>query len=107
MAKKVKAIVRLQIPAGKANPAPPIGPALAGHGINLMAVLQGIQRPHPEPRWARLFRRKSPSIRMVLSPLFSSHRQPRCCLKKAAGVEKGSAVPNREQGWQGHPRPAS
>jgi large subunit ribosomal protein L11 len=37
MAKKVKAVVRLQIEAGKANPAPPIGPALAGHGINLMA----------------------------------------------------------------------
>ena len=37
MAKKLKAIVKLQIPAGKANPAPPIGPALAGHGINLMA----------------------------------------------------------------------
>ena len=36
MAKKVKAIVKLQIPAGKANPAPPIGPALAQHGINLM-----------------------------------------------------------------------
>ena len=37
MAKKLKAIVRLQIEAGKANPAPPIGPALAGHGINIMA----------------------------------------------------------------------
>ncbi len=37
MAKKIKAIVRLQIEAGKANPAPPIGPALAGHGINIMA----------------------------------------------------------------------
>ena len=37
MAKKLKAVVRLQITAGKANPAPPIGPALAGHGINLMA----------------------------------------------------------------------
>ena len=37
MAKKFKAIVRLQITAGKANPAPPIGPALAGHGINIMA----------------------------------------------------------------------
>ena len=36
MAKKIKAIVKLQIPAGKANPAPPIGPALAQHGINLM-----------------------------------------------------------------------
>jgi len=37
VAKKLKAIVKLQIAAGKANPAPPIGPALAGHGINLMA----------------------------------------------------------------------
>jgi large subunit ribosomal protein L11 len=37
VAKKLKAVVRLQIEAGKANPAPPIGPALAGHGINLMA----------------------------------------------------------------------
>jgi len=37
MAKKFKAIVRLQLEAGKANPAPPVGPALAGHGINIMA----------------------------------------------------------------------
>ena len=37
MAKKLKAIVRLQLEAGKANPAPPVGPALAGHGINIMA----------------------------------------------------------------------
>jgi large subunit ribosomal protein L11 len=37
MAKQIQAVVRLQIEAGKANPAPPIGPALAGHGINLMA----------------------------------------------------------------------
>jgi large subunit ribosomal protein L11 len=37
VAKKLKAVVRLQIVAGKANPAPPIGPALAGHGINIMA----------------------------------------------------------------------
>ncbi len=37
MAKKLKAIVRLQLKAGKANPAPPVGPALAGHGINIMA----------------------------------------------------------------------
>ena len=37
MAKKIKAVVKLQIPAGKANPAPPIGPALATHGINIMA----------------------------------------------------------------------
>ena len=37
MAKKLKAIVRLQLNAGKANPAPPVGPALAGHGINIMA----------------------------------------------------------------------
>ncbi|MGB9899015.1 MAG: 50S ribosomal protein L11, partial [Thermanaerothrix sp.] len=37
MAKKLKAVVRLQLVAGKANPAPPVGPALAGHGINIMA----------------------------------------------------------------------
>jgi large subunit ribosomal protein L11 len=42
VAKKLKTVVRLQIQAGKANPAPPIGPALAGHGINLMAFCKEI-----------------------------------------------------------------
>ena len=49
MAQKVVGYVKLQIPAGKATPAPPVGPALGQHGINIAAVLtQGIQRAHQE-----------------------------------------------------------
>jgi large subunit ribosomal protein L11 len=48
MAKKFKAIVRLQLEAGKANPAPPVGPALAGHGINIMAFCKEYNSPHLE-----------------------------------------------------------
>ncbi len=49
MAKKLKAMVKLQIPAGKANPAPPVGTALGPHGVNIMGFLQGVQRANPEP----------------------------------------------------------
>jgi len=48
VAKKLKAIVKLNIPAGKANPAPPIGPALAGHGINIMAFCKEYNARTPE-----------------------------------------------------------
>ncbi len=96
MAKKLKAIVRLQIQAGKANPAPPIGPALAGHGINLMAFCKEYN--------ARTSNRMGEILPAEIS-IFSDGsftfilKTPPAgvLLKKAAGVEKGSAVPNREK----------
>lgn len=96
MAKKLKAIVRLQIQAGKANPAPPIGPALAGHGINLMAFCKEYN--------ARTSNRMGEIIPAEItiftdgSFTFILKTPPAAVLlKKAAGVEKGSAVPNREK----------
>ena len=95
MAKKLKAIVRLQIEAGKANPAPPIGPALAGHGINLMAFCKEYNartssRPGEIiPAEITVFTDGSFSFVLKSSPAS-------VLLKKAAGVDKGSAEPNRE-----------
>ncbi len=96
MAKKLKAIVRLQIQAGKANPAPPIGPALAGHGINLMAFCKEYN--------ARTNNRMGEIVPAEISIYtdgsfsFILKTPPAAVLlKKAAGIEKGSAVPNREK----------
>ncbi len=96
MAKKLKAIVRLQIEAGKANPAPPIGPALAGHGINIMAFCKEYN--------ARTSNRPGEILPAEISVYtdgsfsFVLKTPPAAVLlRKAAGVEKGSAVPNREK----------
>lgn len=96
MAKKLKTIVRLQIQAGKANPAPPIGPALAGHGINLMAFCKEYN--------ARTANRMGEVIPAEISIFtdgsftFVLKTPPAgVLLKKAAGIEKGSAQPNREK----------
>jgi large subunit ribosomal protein L11 len=96
VAKKLKAIVRLQIQAGKANPAPPIGPALAGHGINLMAFCKEYN--------ARTSNRMGEILPAEISIFtdgsftFILKTPPASVLlKKAAGVEKGSGVPNREK----------
>ena len=96
MAKKFKAIVRLQIQAGKANPAPPIGPALAGHGINIMAFCKEYnartQQKAGEIIPAEITVYTDGSFTFVLKSSPAS-----VLLKKAAGVESGSAVPNREK----------
>ena len=96
MAKKLKAIVRLQIEAGKANPAPPIGPALAGHGINIMAFCKDYN--------ARTSNRPGEVLPAEISVYtdgsftFVLKTQPAAVLlRKAAGIEKGSGVPNREK----------
>lgn len=96
MAKKLKAIVRLQITAGKANPAPPIGPALAGHGINLMAFCKEYN--------ARTANRMGEIIPAEISIFtdgsftFVLKTPPASVLlKKAAGVPKGSAKAPREK----------
>jgi len=96
MAKKLKSIIRLQIEAGKANPAPPIGPALAGHGINIMQFCKEYN--------ARTASRPGEVIPAEInvytdgSFTFVLKTPPAAfLLRKAAGVEKGSAVPNREK----------
>jgi large subunit ribosomal protein L11 len=96
VAKKLKSVVRLQIEAGKANPAPPIGPALAGHGINLMAFCKEYN--------ARTSNRMGEVIPAEISVYtdgsftFILKTPPAAVLlKKAAGVEKGSSEPNREK----------
>ena len=94
MAKKVKAIVKLNVPAGKANPAPPIGPALAGHGINIMQFCKEYnartQSKMGEIIPAEITVYMDGSFTFVLKTSPTSEM-----LKKAAGVEKGSDEPNR------------
>jgi large subunit ribosomal protein L11 len=93
MAKKVKAIVTLQIAAGKANPAPPIGPALAQHGINLMAFCKEYNARTSShmgeiiPAEITVF--QDGSFKFVLKSPPTSF-----LIKKAAGVDKGSTNPN-------------
>ena len=96
MAKKLKAIVRLQLEAGKANPAPPVGPALAGHGINIMAFCKEYN--------ARTSNRAGEVIPAEItvytdgSFTFVLKTPPAAVLlRKAAGVPKGSGVPNKDK----------
>jgi len=94
--KKVKAVVKLQIPAGKANPAPPIGPALAQHGINLMGFCKeyNARTAHLSgniiPAEITIFQDSSFKFELKTSPTAD-------LLRKAAGVPKGSSEPNREK----------
>ena len=96
MAKKVKAIVKLNIPAGKANPAPPIGPALAGHGINIMQFCKEYNARTQSkigdiiPAEITVFRDGSFTFVLKSPPTAE-------LLKKAAGIEKGSDMPNRNK----------
>ncbi len=94
MAKKLKAVVRVQIEAGKANPAPPIGPALAPHGINLMAFCKEYNA-----RTAGKAGEIVPAEVTIYSDgsfTFELKTPPTpVLLRKAAGIEKGSAEPNR------------
>jgi len=96
MAKKVKAIVRLNIAAGKANPSPPIGPALAQHGINLMAFCKEYNA-----RTASMAGQIIPAELTIYSDssfTFVLRTPPTAdMLRRAAGVEKGSAVPNKQK----------
>ena len=96
MAKKLKAIVRLQLEAGKANPAPPVGPALASHGINIMAFCKECN--------ARTSNRQGEVLPAEItiytdgSFTFVLRTPPAAVLlRKAAKVEKGSGVPNKEK----------
>ena len=94
--KKIKAIVKLQIPAGKANPAPPVGPALAQHGINLMKFCKEYnartsgQIGNIIPAEITIFQDGSFKFVLKTSPAPD-------LLRKAAGVERGSGEPNRNK----------
>jgi large subunit ribosomal protein L11 len=89
MAKKIKAIVTLQIPAGKANPAPPIGPALAQHGVNLMGFVKDYNARTATrigeivPAEITIF--QDGSFRFILKSPPTAF-----LIKRAAGVEKGA-----------------
>jgi large subunit ribosomal protein L11 len=96
VAKKIKAIVTLQIAAGKANPAPPIGPALAQHGINLMAFCKEYN--------ARTSNRMGEIIPAEITIFSDSSfrfnlKSPPTpfLIKRAAGLDKGSQKPNAEK----------
>lgn len=94
MAKKIKAIIKLQIPAGKANPAPPIGPALGQHGVNIMG-------------FCKEYNERTASMEGTVVPVeitvfddrsftFITKTPPATdLLKKAIGVSKGSSTPGK------------
>ncbi len=96
MAKVVNAMVKLQIPAGKANPAPPVGPALGQHGVNIM-------------EFCKTFNAKTQALGDSIIPVvitvyadrtftFVTKTPPASdLLKKAAGVVKGSAIPHKDK----------
>jgi len=94
MAKRIKAVVRLQIPAGKANPAPPIGTALGPQGVNIMAFCKEYNARTQDqvgmiiPAEITIYEDRSFTFITKTPPVTD-------LLKKAAGVEKGSANPNR------------
>jgi len=95
VSKKVKAHVRLQIEAGKANPAPPIGPALAAHGINLMQFCKEYNA-RTSDRMGEII---PADITIYMDGTFEfTLRTPPASilLKKAAGIEKGAAEPHME-----------
>lgn len=96
MAKKVSGFVKLQVPAGAANPAPPVGPALGQHGVNIMEFCKQFNaRTQGQPGMI------IPVEIIVYSDrsfTFITKTPPAAILlKKAAGVERGSAVPNRDK----------
>ena len=96
MAKKVRAIVKLQIPAGKATPAPPVGPALGQHGLNIMAFCKDYndktasQSGFIIPVEITVYEDRSFTF-VTKTPPASD------LLKRAVSVEKGSGIPNREK----------
>src|SRR5437660_12222071 len=96
MAKRIKAVVRLEIQAGKANPAPPIGTALGPHGVNIMMFCKEYNARTAEqagtiiPAEITIFEDRSFSFVTRTPPATF-------LLKTAAGIEKGSAVPNKKK----------
>jgi large subunit ribosomal protein L11 len=94
MAKKVTGYVKLQIPAGKATPAPPVGPALGPHGVNIMAFCKEFNEK--TAKQAGLIIPIVMTVYQDKSFTFITKTPPAAVLlKKAAGIESGSAVPNK------------
>ncbi len=93
--KKLKAVVKLQLEAGKANPAPPVGPALAPHGVNLMAFCKDYNAKTRDkmgqiiPVVIQIYTDGSFTFQLKTPPASF-------LLKKAAGIEKGASNPPRE-----------
>ena len=94
MAKKVQAYIRLQVPAGKANPSPPVGPALGQHGVNIMefckafnAQTQSLEKGLPTPVVITVYSDRSFTFILKTPPAS-------VLIRKAIGIEKGSGTPN-------------
>ncbi len=94
MAKKIKAVVKLQIPAGKANPAPPIGPALAGHGINIMAFCKEYNA-RTQSKMGQIIPAEITVFQDGSFTFVLKSPPTGFLLRKAAGIERGSGEPNR------------
>jgi large subunit ribosomal protein L11 len=97
MARKVQAYVKLQVPAGKANPSPPVGPALGQHGANIMefckafnAKTQHLEAGMPTPVIITIYSDRSFTFEIKTPPAS-------VLLKKAAKLQKGSSRPNTEK----------
>ncbi len=97
MAKKIETYIRMQVPAGDANPSPPVGPALGQHGLNIMEFCKafnaqsgGIEKGMPVPVVITVYSDKSFTF-VIKSPPAA------VLLRKAAGIEKGSGTPNLEK----------
>jgi len=96
MAKKVTGMIKFQIPAGKATPAPPVGPALGQHGVNLMGFCKEFNER--TSRQAGLIIPVVITVYADKSFTFITKTPPAAVLlKKAAGLEKASGVPNKEK----------
>lgn len=96
MAKKVTGIIRLQLPAGAANPAPPVGPALGAHGVNIMGFCKEFNAKTKDQ--AGLILPVVITVYADKSFTFILKSPPAAVLlKKAANIAKGSAVPNRDK----------
>ena len=97
MAKKLENYIKLQVPAGAANPSPPVGPALGQHGLNIMefckafnAQTQDVENGMPLPVVIAVYSDKSFTFEIKTPPAA-------VLLKKAAGVSKGSGAPNSDK----------
>jgi large subunit ribosomal protein L11 len=96
MAKKITGTIKLQIPAGQANPAPPVGPALGQHGVNIMEFCKAFNAATQDkagliiPVVISVYADRSFSFIMKSPPAAT-------LLKRAAGLAKGSGVPNRDK----------
>ena len=94
MAKKIKIIIKLQIPGGQATPAPPVGPALAQHGFNIMEFCKSFNEATKNrvgstvPVEITVYENRTYDFKLKQSPASE-------LLKKAAGIEKGSGTPNK------------